>query len=179
MNSLWKQPEGRVEMLHVLAGFSQTEFKSCNEYFQLWFNFLPISTLYFSILLHPVFEKRVLRTIFGPKRDEVTGDWRKLHNEGLHNLYSSPNIITYNDQVKEDEMGRACSTNGENWNAYRILVGKPEGKRPLGRPRRRWVYNIKIDLSETGWDDVDWIHLAQDRDQWRAFVNTVMNLWVP
>jgi hypothetical protein len=68
---------------------------------------------------------------------------------------------------------------GETRNAYRILVGKPEGKRPLGRPRRRWVDNNKMDLTEIGWDDVDWIELAQDRDQWRALVNTVMNLRVP
>jgi hypothetical protein len=67
----------------------------------------------------------------------------------------------------------------EKRNAYRILVGKPEGKRPLGRPRHRWVDNIKMDLREIGWDGVDRIDLAQDRDQWRAFVNTVMNLWVP
>jgi hypothetical protein len=78
----------------------------------------------------------------------------------------------------EDEMGRACSMNGETRNAYRILVGKAEGKRPLGRPRRKWVDNIKIDLREIGWDGVDWIDLAQDRDQWRALVNTVMNLRV-
>jgi hypothetical protein len=68
---------------------------------------------------------------------------------------------------------------GEKRNAYRILVGKPEGKRPLGRLRRRWVDNIKMDLGEVGWDGVDWIDLAQDRDRWRAYVNTVMNLRVP
>jgi hypothetical protein len=68
---------------------------------------------------------------------------------------------------------------GEGRNAFRILVGKPEGKRPLGRPRRRWMGNIKIDLREIGWDGMDWIDLAQDRDQWRALVNTVMNLRVP
>jgi hypothetical protein len=68
---------------------------------------------------------------------------------------------------------------GDTRNAYRILVGKPEGKRPLGRPRRRWVDNIKMDFTEIGWDGVDWIELAQGRDQWRALVNTVMNLWVP
>jgi hypothetical protein len=68
---------------------------------------------------------------------------------------------------------------GEKKNAYRILVGNPEGKRPLGRPRRRWVDNIKIDLRETGCDGGDWIDLAQDRDQWRALVKAVMNLWVP
>jgi hypothetical protein len=82
-------------------------------------------------------------------------------------------------QVKEDEMGRACSKNGKKINAYRILVGKPEGKRPLGRPRRRWVDSIKIDLREIGWDGIDWIYLDQDRDQWRALVNTVMNLRIP
>jgi hypothetical protein len=76
-------------------------------------------------------------------------------------------------------MDRECSANGVKRNAYRILVGKPEGKRPLGRPRRRWVENIKIDLREIGWDGKDWIDLAQDRDQWRALVNMVMNLRVP
>jgi hypothetical protein len=75
-------------------------------------------------------------------------------------------------------MGRACSTNGKNRNAYRILVGKPEGKRPLRRPRRRWKDNIKMDLREIGWGGVDWIDLARDRDHWRALVNTVMNLRV-
>jgi hypothetical protein len=76
-------------------------------------------------------------------------------------------------------MGRTCSTNGEKRNAYRILVGKLEGKRPLGRPRRRWVGNIKMDLREREWDGMDWIALAQDRDQWRAFVKTVLNFRIP
>jgi hypothetical protein len=88
-------------------------------------------------------------------------------------------LCEINDQVKEDEMGRACSTNGENRNAYRILVGKPEGKRPLGRPIHRWLDNIKMDLREIGWGSMGWIDLAQEMDQWRAFVNTVMNLRVP
>jgi hypothetical protein len=76
-------------------------------------------------------------------------------------------------------MGGPCSTNGEKRNAYRLLVGKPEGKRPLGRPRRRWVDNIKMDLREVGWGDVDWIGLDQDRNRWRALVNSVLNLRVP
>jgi hypothetical protein len=83
------------------------------------------------------------------------------------------------DQVKEDERGRACSTNGEKRNAYRILVGNPEGKRPLGRPKCRWVDNTRMNLTAIGWDAMDWIDVAQDRDQWRALVNTVMNLRVP
>jgi hypothetical protein len=76
-------------------------------------------------------------------------------------------------------MGGTCSTNGAKRNAYRILAGQPEGKRPLGRPRRRWVNNIKMDLTEIGWDCMDWIDLSKDRDRWRALVNTVMNLRVP
>jgi hypothetical protein len=120
----------------------------------------------------------VLRRIFGPKRDEVTGDWRKLHNEELHNLYSSPIIIRV---VKSMRMRweRHVARMEAKRNAYRILVGKPEGKRPLGRPRRRWVENITLDLRGTGWDDMDWINLAQDKDQWRALVSTIMNLQVP
>jgi hypothetical protein len=76
-------------------------------------------------------------------------------------------------------VGRACSTNGEKRNAYRILVGEPDDKRPLGRPRRRWVDNIKIDFREIGWDGSNWIDPAQDRDKWRALVNTAMNLRFP
>jgi hypothetical protein len=76
-------------------------------------------------------------------------------------------------------MGRACSTKGEKRNAYRILVGKLEGKRPLGRPRRRWEDNIRMDLREIGWGGMDWIDLAQDRDQWKVLVNMAMNLQVP
>jgi hypothetical protein len=81
-----------------------------------------------------------------------------------------------NDQFKEVEMGRVCSTNEEKKNACRILVEKPEGNRPLGRLKRRWMDNINMDLGEIGWDGMDWIHLAQDRDQWRALVNTVNEL---
>jgi hypothetical protein len=125
-----------------------------------------------------VFENRVLRRIFGPKRDGVTGGWRKLHSEGLHNLYSSPSIIRLIKSRRMRWTGHVARM-GEKRNAYRILVGKPEGNRPLGRPRRRWVDNIKIDLREIGWDAMDWIDLAQNRDQWRALVNTEMNLPVP
>jgi hypothetical protein len=119
-----------------------------------------------------VFENRVLRRIFGPKRDEVTRGWRKLYNEELHNLYSSPSIIRIINSRRMRCVGHVARM-GEKRNAYRILVGKPEGKRPLGRPRRGWVDNIKIDLREIEWNGVDWIDMAQDRDQWRALVNMV------
>jgi hypothetical protein len=125
-----------------------------------------------------VFENRVLRRIFGPKRDEVTGEWRKLHNEELHDLYSSPSIIRI---IKSRRMRCAghVARMGEKRNAFRLLVGKPERKKPLGRPRRRWVDNIKIDLGEVRWGDLDWIGLAKDRNRWRAFVNSVLDLRVP
>jgi hypothetical protein len=119
-------------------------------------------------------EKHALR-VFGPKRDEVTGDWRKLHSEELHKLYSSPSIIR---MIKKDEMIRACNTNGEKRNAYR-MVGKPEMKRPMGRTRRSWVNNIKMDLGEIRWDDVNWIDMAQNSEQWRVLVNMELNLRVP
>jgi hypothetical protein len=106
-----------------------------------------------------VFENRVLRRLFGPKRDEVTGEWRELYNEELHNLYSSPDIIR---QVKSKRMrwtGHvACM--GEERKVYKVLVGKPEGKRPLGRSRRRWEDGIRINLGEIGLGGVDWIRLA-------------------
>jgi hypothetical protein len=120
---------------------------------------------------------RVLRRIFGPKRDEVTGGWRKLHNEELHNLYSSPSIMRMMKTRRMRWAGHIARM-GVNRNAYRILVGNSEGKKPLGRQRRRWVDNIKMDLRDIGWDGRDWIDLAQDKDQWRALVNAVMNLRV-
>jgi hypothetical protein len=117
-----------------------------------------------------VFENRVLRKIFGPKREE-DGSWRKLHNDGPHNLYSSPNIIRVIKSRRMRWEGHVTRM-GKGRVVYRILVGRPEGKRPLGRPRRRWKDNIKLDLRETGIDGEDWIQLAQARVQWRAFVNT-------
>jgi hypothetical protein len=108
----------------------------------------------------------------------VIGGWRKLHNEELHNLYCSPSIIRIIKSRRIRWAGHVARI-GEKRNAYRILVGKPEGKRTLGRPRRRWEDSIRMDLREIGWGGVDWIDLAHDRDQWRALVNTVMNLRVP
>jgi hypothetical protein len=98
-----------------------------------------------------VFENRVLRKIFGPKRDE-DGSWRKLHNDELHDLYSSPNIVRVIKSWKMRWAGHVTRM-GEGRGAYRVLVGRPEGKRPLRRPRRRWDDNIKLDLRETGSSD--------------------------
>ena len=125
-----------------------------------------------------MFKNRVLRGIFGPKRDEVTGEWRKLQNEELNDLYSSQNIVR---MIKSRRMRLAVhvARMGKERGVYRGLVGKLGGKRPLGIPRRRWEDNIKMDLQEVGCLGMDWLDLAQDRDRWRALVNAVMNLRVP
>jgi hypothetical protein len=124
-----------------------------------------------------VFEDRVLRRIFGPKRDEMTGRWRKLHNEELCDLYFSPSIIR---TIKLRKMRRAGHVPGMvKRNVYRLLVREPEGKRPPARPRHRWLDNIGMDLREIGWGGLGWIGLAQGGDKWRAVMNSVMNLRVP
>jgi hypothetical protein len=109
-----------------------------------------------------VFENRVLWRIFRPKRDDMTGGWRKLNNEELHSLYSSPSVVRVIKARRIRWAGHVARM-GEVRSAYNILVGRPEGRRPLGRPRRRWEDNIKIDLREIGFGDVDWIDLAQYR----------------
>jgi len=125
-----------------------------------------------------VFQNRVLRKIFEPKRDEVTGEWRKSHNEELNDLYCSPNIVQVIKSRRMRWVGHVVCM-GEGRGMYRVLVGKPEGKRPLGRPRHRWEDNVKMDLQEVGCGSMDWINVAQDRDRWQALVNVVMNLQVP
>jgi len=124
-----------------------------------------------------VFENKVLRRIFGPRRDEVTGDWRRLHNEELDDLSCSPNIVRVIKWRRMRWAGHVVHM-GEERGAYRVLVGKPEGKRLRGRPRRRWVDNIRTDLQEVGCGYMDWIGLAQDRDRWWVLVSAVMNLRV-
>ena len=120
-------------------------------------------------------ENMVLRRIFEPRRDEVRGEWRRLRNEELNELYSSPNIVRV---IKSRRMRWAghVARMGVERGAYRVLVGKPEGKRPLGGPRCRWVDNIRMDLQEVGCGYVDWIGLAQDRDRWWTLVSAVMAL---
>jgi len=124
-----------------------------------------------------VFENKVLRRIFGPRRDEVTEEWMRLHNEELNVLYSSPSIVRV---IKSRRMRWAghVARMGEERGVCRVLVGKSEGKRPLGKSRRRWV-DIRMDLQEVGCGYVDWIGLAQDRDRWWTLVSAVMNLRVP
>jgi hypothetical protein len=104
--------------------------------------------------------------------------WRKLHNDELHKLYSSPNILKVIKSRRLRWAGYVARMK-EGRGVYRVLVGRPEGKRPLERPRRRWQDNIKMDLRGMGMDGADWIRLAQDRVPWRPFVNTVMKLPVP
>ena len=124
-----------------------------------------------------LFENRVLRRIFRPKRDGVKGEWRKLHNEELNDLYSSPNIVQVIKWRRMRWAGHVARME-EGRGIHKVLVGKTEGKRPLGRPRRRWDDNIKMDL-EVGRGCGDWMELAKDRDRWRALVSTVMNFGVP
>jgi hypothetical protein len=119
----------------------------------------------------------MLRRIFGPKKDEVTGEWRKLHSVELRNLYLSQDITRQIKSRRMRWMGHvACM--GEGRNVYRFLVGNPKGKTPLGRPSNRWEDGLKMDLREIDWGDVEWINLAQDRSHWRALVNAEMNLQV-
>jgi hypothetical protein len=125
-----------------------------------------------------VFENRVLRRMFGTKRDEVTGEWRKLHNEKLNGLHSLPNIVRV-IKLRRMRWAGHVARKGEGRVVYRVLVWKPEGKDPLRRPRRRWEDNIRMDLQEVGCGCEDWIGLAQDRDKWRALVSAVRNLRIP
>jgi len=125
-----------------------------------------------------VFENRELRRVFGLKRDEVTGEWRKLHYEELNNLHSSPNTVRVIKLRRMRWVWHIASI-GERRSVYRVLVGILEGKRPLGRPRCRWEDNIKIDLQKVRCGGMDWIKLAQDRERWQTLVNAVMNPWCP
>ena len=120
----------------------------------------------------------MLRRIFEPKRDKVAGEGRKLHNEELNDLYTSPNIVRVIELRRMEWVGHVART-GKRRCVYRVLVEKTEGKKPLGRPRRGWEDNIKMELQEVRCGGIDWIELAQDRGRWRAFLNAVMNLRVP
>jgi hypothetical protein len=123
-----------------------------------------------------VFENRALREIFGPKRDEATGEWRKLHKEELYDLHSSPNIIRLIKLRRMRWAGHVASMRARR-GAYRVLVETTEGRRHAGRPRRRRE-DVTKDLQEVRWRSMDWIELAQYRDRWQTPVNEVMNLRV-
>jgi hypothetical protein len=125
-----------------------------------------------------VFEDMVLRRTFEPRRDDVTGEWRRLHKEELNYLNSSPNIVPVIKSRRMRWAGHVAHI-GEERGAYRVLVGKPDGRRPLVRPRRKWVDNIRTDLQEGACGYMDWIGLAQDRGRWRTLVSAVMNFRVP
>jgi hypothetical protein len=116
-----------------------------------------------------------LRRIFGPKRDEVTGEWRKLHNEELNDMYSSSSIVRMITSTIIRGAGHVARM-GEARGVYRFFVGKPEKKRPLGGPRRRWEDNIKVDVEEVGCGCMDWIELVQDTDRWWALANAAVKL---
>jgi hypothetical protein len=122
-----------------------------------------------------VFDNSGVR-IFKPRKDKVTGGRRKLH-EGIYNLHSLPHIVKM-IKYRSTRLAGHVTCMGKIINAHKILIWKPEGKRPVGRPRHRWDDNIKMDLRGTGFEDMVWIQLAKNRDRWRALVNTVMNLRV-
>jgi hypothetical protein len=124
------------------------------------------------------FENRALRRIFGPRRDEVTGEWRKLHNEDLNELHSSPNIVWVIKSRRMRWEGHVARM-GDRRGIFRVLVREPEGNRSLGRLMHSWEDSIKMDLQEVGCGGMDWIVLAQDRDRWQALVTVIMNLRVP
>jgi hypothetical protein len=118
-----------------------------------------------------------LRRIFGPKREEVAGGWRRLYDDDLQNLYTFPHTVRVIKSRRMRWAGHVASM-GEMRSAYKLLVGKPEGKRPHGKQRNIWEDKITMYLREIGWKNVDWIHLTQDRGMWWTLVNTVMYLWV-
>jgi hypothetical protein len=122
-----------------------------------------------------LFEKRVLKGICGPKRDEVTEEWRQLHNAELNDLYSSSNIIWVIKSRRTKWAGHMARI-GKGTGVYKVFVGEPEGKRPLGRPRSRWKYNIKMDLQQVGCGGLDWNDLARDKDSSQALLNAVLSI---
>ena len=178
---LWSPPKYlKLAIFHVLTELFNTQYS------KMFTIILPV-VLYgsktWSLKLREerrlrVFENRVLRRVFEPKRDEVTGEWRKLHNEELSDLYSLPNIVRVAKSRRMRWAGHVARM-GKGRGVHRVLVGKPEGKRPLGRPRRRWENDNKMDRQEVGGSCGDWMELAQDRERWRALVSTVRNLQVP
>ena len=133
--------------------------------------------IFILLLLLRVFENRIPRRIFGPKRDE-NGEWRGLHNEERYSLYRSPNIVRVIISGRLRWAGHVARME-EDRSAFKILTGKPTGKRPLGRPRRRWEDNIRTDIEEIGINAGNWVDSAQDRNYWRALVNAALNLQVP
>jgi hypothetical protein len=125
-----------------------------------------------------VFGSRVLRKIFGPMKDKITEEWRRLYKEEIYDLYSSPNNIRVTKSRRMRWAGHVARIDARR-GGYMVLVGRPDGKRLLERHRRRWEDNINMNIQQVGWRGMDWIDLAEDRDRWRAVLNAVMNLRVP
>ena len=178
MNRLWLSTTFVTDVRHLLQTVNQN-LNSISE--SLWLLSRCCGPAIHKCIPAPTKERRNLgsvRNVFGPKRDEVTGEWRKLHKEELNDLYSLPNIVQVVKSRRTRWAGHVARM-GEDRGEHRVLVGKPEGKRPLGRPKRRWEDNIKMDLQEVGVGRGDWMELAQDRDRWRALVGTVRDFRVP
>jgi hypothetical protein len=158
-NLIQEEIKWRLNCYHSVQNLLSTRLVSKNVKIRIYKTIILPVVLYrcetWSLILREehrlrVFEKRVLRRIFGPRRDEMAGGWNELHNEEFHDLYSSPSIIRM-IKLRRMKWTRHVARMGEKRNTYMLLVGKPEGKRPLGRPRRRWVDNIRMDLGEVGW----------------------------
>jgi hypothetical protein len=190
-NSIQEEIKGRLNLgnacYHSVQNPLSSSLSSKNLKVKIYRNIILLVVLYecetWSLTLREkrslrMFENRVLRRVFGPTRDEATGEWRKLYNEELNDLYPLPNIMRVVNSRK-NEIGGVCGAYGRGERCAQGVGGEARGKEQLGRPRRKWEDNIKMDLKEVGGGWRDWMELGQDRNRWRTLVSTVKNLRVP